>query len=235
MSTNVIPVNNELHANLKVKNEVYLGFITDQQIAPVVVHEFAAASTNYPVVFVKNTDTDEFKPVAMMGLEVGENLFIKNNVWQGTHIPGVVHNYPFKLLALEEDTSQVVIALDHDSDLVSEEAGEPLFDADKQETPYMVERKKAVIQYFESGHVTEHFVAQIIEFDLLVERTLTVKVRDKETNLDGIYFIDEQKLNALSDEKFGILRKRGFLPLIYAHLVSLHQVQRLISLRAQKV
>ncbi len=228
MTTNVIPVNNELHANLKVKNEVHLGFITDQQIVPVVVHEFALAATNYPLFFVKNSETGQFQSVAMMGLKQGENLFVEDGEWQGTHIPGVVHNYPFKLLATDEEASQIMLALDHDSDLVSEEEGEPLFDADNKETPFMEARKRAVIQYFESGHVTDNFVAQIVEFDLLVPRSLTVKVDGEETNLDGMYFVDEQKLNELSDEDFMTLRKRGFLTLIYSHLVSLHQIQSLV-------
>lgn len=234
MSTNVIPVNNELHSDLKVKNEVHLGFITDQQIVPVVVHEYALAATNYPVVFVKNNETGQFQSVVLMGLEQGENLFIENDKWQGTHIPGVVQNYPFKLLATDEEGSQLLLALDHDSNFVGDDAGEALFDTDKKETPFLEQRKNAVIQYFESGHVTDNFLAQIVELDLMVPRSLTVKIEEEETNLDGLYFIDEQKLNALSDEDFGKLRKRGFLPLVYAHLVSLHQIQRLVRLRTAK-
>lgn len=234
MSTNVIPVNNEVHANLKVKNEIYVGFVHDQQIVPVVVHEYAPAATNYPIVFVKNSETGQFQSVVLMSLQQGENLFVEEGNWQGTHVPGVVQNYPFKLLATDEERSQLVLALDHDSDLVGEDEGEALFDDEQKETPYMELRKNSVIQYFESGHVTENFIAQIIEFDLLVPRSMTVKVDGKETNLDGMYFIDEQKLNALSDEDFGTLRKRGFLSLVYAHLVSLHQMQNLIRLQSKR-
>ncbi len=43
----------------------------------------------------------------------------------------------------------------------------------------------------------------------------------------GIYIVDEKKLNSLSDEQLLDLIKRGLMPAIYAHLMSLQQVQRL--------
>jgi hypothetical protein len=45
-------------------------------------------------------------------------------------------------------------------------------------------------------------------------------------NIDGIYTVNEQKLNELSDEDFLDMRSRGILSLIYAHLHSLQQLRR---------
>lgn len=233
MSTNIVPLNNDVHANLKVKNELRADLIAKEQVVPLVVHEFAHASGNYPVIFVKNSETGQFQAVALLGLEAGENLFVKEGRWQATHVPGVINNYPFKLVAHSEDENQFMLALDHDSDLVGEE-GEALFDADKKETPYLERRREAIVQYFESGHVTTAFTALLVELDLLVARNLKLNVNDQEINLDGLYFVDEQKLNALSDEDFSTLRTRGFLPLIYAHMLSVHQIQRLAKMRMER-
>lgn len=234
MSTNIIPLNNEVHANLKVKNELYLGFVEKEQIAPVVVHEFSVASANFPVFFVKNLETGQFQSVGMFGLEQGENLLVKDGKWLASHVPGVLANYPFKLITNEEDNSQLMLGLDHASDLVGEEDGEALFDAEGQETDYLKHRRDSVVKYFESGYTTNEFIAQLVAFDLLVPRNLTLTLGDKKTDLDGMYLVDEQKLNELSDEDFLTLRKRGFLPLIHAHLSSIHQIQRLIQMRMEQ-
>ncbi len=46
--------------------------------------------------------------------------------------------------------------------------------------------------------------------------------------------MNEKKFNEMSDESFIELRKRGILPLIYAHLMSLSQITRLVQLEAGK-
>ncbi|MDA0690151.1 MAG: SapC family protein, partial [Proteobacteria bacterium] len=46
-------------------------------------------------------------------------------------------------------------------------------------------------------------------------------------NIEGIYTVDEEKFNALSDEDFLELRRQGLIPLIYAHLSSLQQLRRI--------
>lgn len=231
MSTNITPLNNEVHANLKVKNTLDISLLDGQQIVPLVVHEFALASTNYPIVFVKNAETGQFQVVSLMGFKPGENLFVQNGEWVSTHVPGAVGNYPFKLIAHESDPNQVMLGIDHSSDLVSEDEGEALFDADGKETEYLTRRKDASIQYLESGHVTDAFTAQLAEYDLLAARNLSLNFAGEEINMDGMYVIDEQKLNELPDDKFLNLKKRGFLVLIYATMVSMHQIQRLAKLR----
>ncbi len=46
-----------------------------------------------------------------------------------------------------------------------------------------------------------------------------------------IYLVSEQKLAKLANDEFISLRERGYLPAIYAHLGSLHQLQRLAALK----
>jgi len=51
--------------------------------------------------------------------------------------------------------------------------------------------------------------------------------------VEGVYIIDEEKLESLSDQEFLTLRQRGLIPLIYAHLTSLQQFGRLSRLQAE--
>jgi hypothetical protein len=47
----------------------------------------------------------------------------------------------------------------------------------------------------------------------------------------GCYVVNEDRLNNLSTERFLDLRAKRYLPGIYAHLVSLLQVERLVELK----
>ena len=51
--------------------------------------------------------------------------------------------------------------------------------------------------------------------------------------IDGLFTIDEEALEKLSNEEFQELRQRGLLPIIYSHLTSLQQIGRLSRLQAQ--
>jgi hypothetical protein len=46
--------------------------------------------------------------------------------------------------------------------------------------------------------------------------------------------VNEAKLNGLPDEDFIEFRKRGALSLIYAHLVSLSQIERLVQMQSER-
>ena len=50
-------------------------------------------------------------------------------------------------------------------------------------------------------------------------------------NITGCYVINEERLNNFSDTKFVEIRQKGYLPAIYAHLISLSQIERLASMK----
>ena len=69
--------------------------------------------------------------------------------------------------------------------------------------------------------------------DLLVTPQMQLQHRPDAPayNIGGIYTVDEQKLNALSDEDYLDLRRQGIIPLIYAHLSSLQQLRRISEMQ----
>ena len=84
----------------------------------------------------------------------------------------------------------------------------------------------SVAEFTEQTQAIIHILAQK---KLLTSKQLNVKLaRESEPMLlSGIYLIDEKVLNALPIQEFEELRSQGLLPLIYAHLASLHQITRL--------
>ena len=65
--------------------------------------------------------------------------------------------------------------------------------------------------------------------DLIKEQVLTLNIKGEERRINGIFLIDETKLNELTDEQFLELRKSGYLTAIFAQLMSLQHTQKLVK------
>jgi hypothetical protein len=225
MSNQITLLEQAKHGELKITASDF-NHVAEQHIVPVTLHEIARAATEYPIVFVKNSETGEFQSVAMLGLKPGQNLSVKDGKWLGLYIPAVVRDYPLGLVLNPEVKDKVWIGLREEAKEVSKTEGQALFNGD-QETPFLEARKKALITHFEQDQATRGILGFLAEKELFISQTLTVDVAGEKRNINGLYLIDEQKLNSLSDEDFLELKKRGLLGPIYGHLSSINQVNRL--------
>jgi hypothetical protein len=61
-----------------------------------------------------------------------------------------------------------------------------------------------------------------------------VQQADQVKNINGCYVINEERLNGLSVEGFTDLRDKRYLPAVYAHLLSLAQIERLMTLKEER-
>jgi len=233
MSTPVRPLNFVDHGKVKIKSTRHFPHVANQQIVPLIVHEFASAAAEMPVVFVKNAETGEFTPVAILGFETGENLFY-GETWQGSYVPAIVMHHPFALMPTKEDTENLQLVILETDEVLNGTDGEALFTESGEESIYLETRKNALGKYFENTHVTKSFVNFLTEHDLLVEQALNLELNGQKRQLSGVYLINEGKLNALSDDDFLTAKKRGFLSPIYAHLFSVQQLHNLARLKSIK-
>ncbi|WP_286263213.1 SapC family protein [Thalassotalea atypica] len=234
MSAPARPLNFIDHGQIKIKPTRHFPHVQGQQIVPLIIHEFSSAAAEMPVVFVKNAETGSFQPVAIMGFEEGENLFYGEPKWRGHYVPAAIMHHPFALMPSKEDANNLQVILIETDTVMAETDGEALFKEDGTETEYMAKRKNALGTYYENMHITTAFVDFLKEKELLVEQTLNIDINEQKRQLSGLYLVDEKKLNALSDEDFGEVRRRGYLPSIYAHMLSVHQLNRLATLKTQK-
>lgn len=221
-------LNSNTHKNIKIKTNRDVSDLNQQSILPLVLGEFSHAATEFPICFIKNNQSEDIQIVALMGIERGENLFVKGNDWDAAYMPARYTHRPFGLLQNPEDKANFGIAVDFDSELVNEEEGVTLFDENGNETEFLAKQKEAMRTYLEQEHLTKGFAKELMDKELLVQRQITVTVHDKQFNIDGVYIIDEKKFEELSDEVFMDFRKRGLLNPIYTHLLSMRQMNNLI-------
>lgn len=232
MSQNVQPLNKSVHGNTKIKPQANYAHVDSQHLAPVVVHEFSRAGAEFPVVFVKNTDNDTFQPVALFGVKPGENLYTKTERWEGTYAPAAVTHFPLALVPEKQDSDSFMVVIATETSIVNEEEGNPLFDEKGEETDYLARRKEGLGKYLEHSHMTRAFTKELADKELLIQQNLEIDMSGQKIQINGLYIVDEKKLNELSDEDYINLRQRGFLPPIYAHLNSMHQIHRLVQKKA---
>jgi hypothetical protein len=233
MSTTFKPVNYTEHGHLKIQEIRNFPHVANEQIIPLVVHEFSAIASQMPIVFVKNKDTGEFQPVAILGFQQGENVFQRDDGWQSVYVPAVITHHPFALMPVQDQENQYQLMMIEPNNVTNETRGEALFDENGVETPYLVKRKEALGRYYENTLITQEFCRTLQQFELFTPQSLTLNYNGQQMKIDGLFLVDEQKLNQLPDDNFIALRKRGYIASIYAHLGSVHQLYNVARLKAK--
>lgn len=219
------------HGKLKItQNKDYSRF-KNQQLVPVVLQEFTSLATEFPIVFVKNSETGQFVATALMGIKKEQNLFCQTKKWTSPVTPLSFSNAPFSLAQDPNQNDKVILCINEDSKLISTKSGEALFQQNGDQTEFLKQRTKTLIKSVESSQQTQAIIQKFSELGLFTPRQLTVNIgKNKEPHhIEGVYLIDEDVLNKLSDEDFTFIRSKGLLPIIYAHLISIHQIGRLVQ------
>jgi hypothetical protein len=226
----IVALDSEVHKNMTVSPTPSLSIAKDKQFLPITVSEILSQGADFPVVWVKNHSTGAFELGILTSVKQGQNCALIDGDWLGNHVPGLLKNAPFKLIQVAED--QVQIGLDENSPLLND-GGERLFDDNGDVSSYMVERKQQLLEYYDSQRLTQAFTGFLEANNLLQKRSLHLKVGGDSDKIDGLYVVDETRLNQLDDTVFLDMRKRGLLPLIYAHFASLQQIARLSKRAAE--
>ncbi|WP_337185039.1 SapC family protein [Phenylobacterium sp.] len=229
------PLAKELHSNLGVKRmDGPFGFARAGHAIPLTVGEFPLAAVTGPIIFVG----DDKVPIAVMGLNAGENMFVRDDgtFENGVYIPAYVRRYPF-VFANDDANKQMVLCIDRDAEFITDKGYDmAFFDAAGEPTEYT----KGCIEFCNNFEVerqrTLAFVQLLKDLDLFESK----EANFTPTNPDGTagqpqkiaeYFgVSEEKLNKLPADKLVELRDNGALSQIYAHIHSLVGWDRLVAL-----
>ena len=230
--TNIVPVRKEQHQKLKLATTRNISHVDGQHIIPVSAAEYAQSSASFPIVFVKNPDSERFRSVAMLGLEAGENLFFQDDKWLALSMPQSISMVPFSLGIDPDKENTLTACVDLDSEFVGEDKDLALFEEDGKESEVFTNVQQALGRLYDNEKMTESFIKELQENDLLqeIELNITLSTGEKK-KLVGIFTINEEKIKNLSDDKVLDFHKRGLFVPIYSMLGSLTQVNHLAQLR----
>lgn len=229
MFEKIIPLDSKAHAGTKFKTNFGYGFARKQHLALVCLPELPKVAVNYPILFIKKPGTEKFSPVALLGVEPNENLYVDaQGAWaQGAYIPSAYRRYPFVLVKTE--AQGMTVWMDDTPDLISEEDGQELFSADGKETEFLLKNKEFLSELLKADIMTDEFCEKLVELDLLVAGSLDIRIGTDSKQFSGCFVVDENRLNALPPDAFQGLRDRGFVGSIYAHLLSINLIEKVVA------
>ena len=226
MTMNYIPLDKNKHKDLCVKLSGDFAHAKDTHLAAASLREYAQIASCMPIIFIKDPKSETTHSVAMLGIEQGINLFMQEGKWAGHVVPLNVQRYPFDV---RPDGDKLGVFIDENSDLVGKE-GEPLF-ANEAPSPFLENRQKLLSDLANSEMATRDFVKKLADLGLLDSIVLRVQYANgQQRNINGMQTISEKRLQALDSDTVLDLHKAGYLGAIYAVLMSLGQLNRLVQL-----
>jgi len=226
-------LNKEKHRNLRIKTGH--GEALGDAVMYVTTYpmEFRQIQSCYPVLFTKDANTGVFFPVALMGLEAGQNLFLQDTGWDAAYVPAVIQRQPFLIATGPEEHKQSpVVSLDLDHPRVSQHEGEALFDAEGGSTEFLNQKIALMDELHRGMQHGSGFVDTLLQHDLLEQITLDIAFNDgSKSSLQGFYSIAEEQLYQLKGDVLESLNTAGYLQPVFMAVASLSRMRDLIMRR----
>ncbi len=190
---------------------------------PITVVEFPLVQRHFPIVFTQEATP---LPMAVLGAQADRNSFVdaKGRWRRQTYIPAYIRRYPFVFLehSLPDGDTQYVLCIDEKSPLLSHRKGDALYDEAGQPSP-LVSRALEMCSAFQ-GHynLTREFGAALRDRNLLIPNETGARIAPGGSMpLQGFSTIDEVRFKALDGATLMAWNRRGWLQLVYSHLLSL--------------
>ena len=176
VNNDLVILHREAHGHLKLNRAAPdFGFARDSVTVALTVAELPAACAEYPCVMARQPD-GALSLLAVTGLQAGHNLFVAaDGAWQGQYLPATLATWPFRLVR-ESDDGRFLVAVRPEA--LNPSVGDPLFNAEGQELPWLLERLRQLTETDAGMGATTAQLAQLDAAGVLVDRSLQVILPD---------------------------------------------------------
>jgi hypothetical protein len=226
-------LNRDRHRHRKILPSTGFAFARQANSLYLAGVEFNEACKEYAIVFTR-LGGGRVVPVVMLGLRSRENLFVdEQGQWTAPYLPAFVRRYPFVLADLPG--GQLGVCIDEAYGGLNDQEGEPLFDAQGNDTPYLRNALDFLNEYQKEYLRTEAFCRRLEQAGLLMEMKARADLVDGRTfTVSSLLVVDEARLAALPDAQALALFRAGDLHLVSMHLLSLSNMRKLVDRMAQR-
>lgn len=221
------PLSHMQHGQWRAR-DVGFGFAAGVPAVPLALEEFALAARHMGVVFATQAP---HMPLAILGAGPERNLFINAaGQWrEGSYVPAYLRRYPFLLARVNAGSEELALCLDPGAPQFSDTEGEPLFDAEAKPTA-MATRAFEFTRAVEFSFLrTQEFVAALAELNLLGPAAVQFEQGGRSMRVDGFHAIQREAFNALTGAQLVMLRDKGWLEPIHAHLFSVAALPAIVQ------
>ena len=211
------PVNDFKHT--KGTNSVYIAAV-----------EFIKAARDYAIVFGKNTDGSVF-PAVLLGLQNSQNKFIgKKGEWSVDYIPAYVRRYPFILASNPGIYDTFAVCIDESyRGFNREKKGQRLFDENGEESSMLKQSIEFLKGYQNHIQLTNIFCKNLGDSGILEPVQAKIAKHGEERALGGFLCVSRERLKGLAPKQLAEFMLSDQLELIFAHLYSLNNLNRLVE------
>ena len=227
----VVPLNKEVHGELYIEGIEGYQHTRDTNSIYIAAVEFLQASREYPIVFAQSADGNVF-PVVLLGLQKNENLFVdKNGKWKADYIPAYVRRYPFILASTDKEKTNFTVCIDESyPGFNTAKEGKPLFNEKGEQLELLNQAVDFLKDYQKHVQLTTLFCENLSKLDILEPMQANIEMASGEKHsLGGFMGVNREKLKAVKPAKLVEMIKTDQMELIYAHLVSLANLNGLMK------
>ena len=231
-------LNNVDHGDLRIVTTRGEAWGDAMMSAVAVPAEFRSLQAHYPIVFQKTADGTGFQPIALFGLQDGQNLFLGPRGWDAHTLPMSIERQPFLIGIGGADGNELLMQVDQDSPRLITGAGpvaggfdaEPVFLPHGGHTEFLERINSLLLALHDGVQATPAFVEALLANDLLESFVLDVELVDgSQSRLAGLYTINEDRLASLDGAALDRLNRAGHLQAIYMALASVANFRDLIE------
>ena len=230
-------LDNVTHRHLRIHTERSAALGDARHFALALPAEFRHLQAHFPIVFQHVEGDVGFQPIALFGLEEGQNLFLTDTGWDATAVPLALQREPFLIGRAQDDSLQLHIDMDSPRIVKPHEgeSGTALFMPHGGFSEYLDQ----IVQLMENLHAHAQqlpmFIEALMRHQLLEPFVLDLQMPGgQEARLTGLFTINEERLAALPGEALQALAQEGHLLPIYMQMASLAQLPLLAERAARR-
>ncbi len=238
--TNLVALNTQTHRVLRIAAAQAILGHSNVNVVSVIPREFPRLLAHYPIFYSKVPENGQFEPAALLGFERGENLFIKDGLWDASYIPLQIQRQPFALIprgaGATDPQATLDLAVDLDSPYVQAQDGERLFQDDGKAAPYLQNLSSMMSALVSGAREAYAFTGKLAELNLLEPVQIDIEfVNRSSTKLQGLHWIAAAALKALSAAQLAELRDREYLEWMYFQMASIAHVSGLVARKNKRL
>lgn len=226
----IVPLNKGQHGDLYVDPVNNYNYTKDTNSIYIAAIEFPRASKEYPIVFGNVPDGTIF-PVVLLGLHTNQNVYLgKKGDWDANYIPAYVRRYPFILAGNQENSENFAVCIDESyAGFNKTKKGQRLFNENGEESTLLKQSVDFLKEYQSNIQLTTLFCSNINKLGILEPMQANIEKDGKKQVMSGFMCVNRNKLKSLQEKDLVELVRSDQMELVYAHLNSLSNMDRLIK------
>ena len=229
--SSITPLSSKKHMKLTYTPLPSYSFAADQTLVPLMFFEIVEASRCFPVIF---PDKNSVVPYALLGFG-DKNIFVdKDGHWKASYLPLMIANHPFSLIEafVKDDADkkpEIAIGIDEGAPHFSTIDGHRLYKDDGEATDLLLNIRNSLGSQLRRHRVFQSSFDQLIQLNLLEERSITVTSGDNTRAVNGLRCVNREKFLNLPETTLGHFVQTGLMEFVYAHWHSLRHLPLLLD------